>query len=96
MPALDHIAAMWFCFMSIIASNARFASSPPGASGSVNGEDSLSWTRRDTAWAIQGVPFCFLLQKYGVSGAQPPDFWRDALPKTLRRRPPPRLDQEGR
>jgi predicted DsbA family dithiol-disulfide isomerase len=67
-----------------------------GVEEALNGEDSLSWTRRDTAWAIQGVPFFFLLQKYGVSGAQPPDFWRDALPKTLRRRPPPRLDQEGR
>jgi predicted DsbA family dithiol-disulfide isomerase len=30
---------------------------------------------------IQGVPFFVLLQKYGVSGAQPPDFWRDALPR---------------
>jgi predicted DsbA family dithiol-disulfide isomerase len=30
---------------------------------------------------IQGVPFFILLQKYGVSGAQPPKFWHDALPK---------------
>jgi predicted DsbA family dithiol-disulfide isomerase len=30
---------------------------------------------------IRGVPFFVLLQKYGVSGAQPPDFWRDALPR---------------
>ena len=30
---------------------------------------------------IQGVPFFILLQKYHVSGAQPPEFWRDALPK---------------
>lgn len=30
---------------------------------------------------IQGVPFFILLQKYGVSGAQPPEFWHDALPK---------------
>jgi predicted DsbA family dithiol-disulfide isomerase len=30
---------------------------------------------------IQGVPFFILLQKYGVSGAQPPEFWREALPK---------------
>jgi len=30
---------------------------------------------------IQGVPFFILLQKYGVSGAQPPEFWRDALPR---------------
>ena len=30
---------------------------------------------------IQGVPFFILLAKYGVSGAQPPEFWREALPK---------------
>lgn len=30
---------------------------------------------------IQGVPFFILAQKYGVSGAQPPELWRDALPK---------------
>ena len=30
---------------------------------------------------IQGVPFFVLLQKYGVSGAQPTEFWREALPK---------------
>jgi predicted DsbA family dithiol-disulfide isomerase len=30
---------------------------------------------------IQGVPFFILLGKYAVSGAQPPELWRDALPK---------------
>jgi predicted DsbA family dithiol-disulfide isomerase len=30
---------------------------------------------------IQGVPFFVLLGKYGISGAQPPEFWREALPK---------------
>jgi predicted DsbA family dithiol-disulfide isomerase len=30
---------------------------------------------------IQGVPFFILMEKYGVSGAQPPEFWREALPK---------------
>ena len=30
---------------------------------------------------IQGVPFFVLLGKYGVSGAQPPEYWREALPK---------------
>jgi predicted DsbA family dithiol-disulfide isomerase len=30
---------------------------------------------------IQGVPFFILLGKYGVSGAQPPEFWHEALPK---------------
>jgi predicted DsbA family dithiol-disulfide isomerase len=30
---------------------------------------------------IEGVPFFILAGKYGVSGAQPPEFWREALPK---------------
>lgn len=30
---------------------------------------------------IQGVPHFILLGKYAVSGAQPPEFWREALPK---------------
>jgi predicted DsbA family dithiol-disulfide isomerase len=30
---------------------------------------------------IKGVPFFILAQKYGVSGAQPPEFWREALPR---------------
>ena len=30
---------------------------------------------------IQGVPFFIVMGKYGVSGAQPPELWRDALPK---------------
>jgi predicted DsbA family dithiol-disulfide isomerase len=30
---------------------------------------------------IQGVPHFILLQKYQVSGAQPPEFWREALPQ---------------
>jgi predicted DsbA family dithiol-disulfide isomerase len=30
---------------------------------------------------IQGVPFFILSQKYQVSGAQPPEFWRRALPQ---------------
>ena len=30
---------------------------------------------------IQGVPFFILLAKYGISGAQPPQFWRETLPK---------------
>jgi predicted DsbA family dithiol-disulfide isomerase len=30
---------------------------------------------------IEGVPFFIVLGKYGVSGAQPPEFWREALPK---------------
>ena len=30
---------------------------------------------------IQGVPFFIVLGKYGISGAQPPELWREALPK---------------
>jgi predicted DsbA family dithiol-disulfide isomerase len=30
---------------------------------------------------IQGVPFFILLGKYAVEGAQPSQFWREALPK---------------
>jgi predicted DsbA family dithiol-disulfide isomerase len=33
------------------------------------------------AMGIQGVPFFILVAKYAVSGAQPPEFWRDVLPK---------------
>jgi predicted DsbA family dithiol-disulfide isomerase len=33
------------------------------------------------AMGIQGVPFFILLGKYAVEGAQPPEFWREALPK---------------
>jgi predicted DsbA family dithiol-disulfide isomerase len=32
---------------------------------------------------IQGVPFFILAAKYGVSGAQPPEFWREALPRIV-------------
>ncbi|MGE0766520.1 MAG: DsbA family protein [Hyphomicrobiaceae bacterium] len=30
---------------------------------------------------IRGVPFFILIDKYAVSGAQPPEVWRDALPQ---------------
>ena len=30
---------------------------------------------------IQGVPFFILVNKYAISGAQPPELWRNALPK---------------
>ena len=33
------------------------------------------------AMGIQGVPFFILMAKYAISGAQPPEFWRDTLPK---------------
>jgi predicted DsbA family dithiol-disulfide isomerase len=37
------------------------------------------------AMGIQGVPFFILHGTYQVSGAQPPDFWRDALPRVAAR-----------
>ena len=37
--------------------------------------------QRGYAMGIQGVPFFILLAKYGISGAQPPEFWRDTLPR---------------
>lgn len=30
---------------------------------------------------IRGVPYFVLIDKYAISGAQPPEMWRDALPK---------------
>ena len=32
---------------------------------------------------IRGVPFFILVDKYAVSGAQPPELWRDALPRIV-------------
>jgi predicted DsbA family dithiol-disulfide isomerase len=37
--------------------------------------------RQGYAMGIQGVPFFIVLGKYAVEGAQPPAFWREALPK---------------
>ena len=39
---------------------------------------------------IQGVPFFVLLGKYGISGAQPPEFWRETLPKIAAEAKPPK------
>jgi len=44
---------------------------------------------------IQGVPFFIVAQKYGVSGAQPPEFWRDALPRIAAEAPQPQVDAQG-
>jgi predicted DsbA family dithiol-disulfide isomerase len=38
---------------------------------------------------IRGVPFFLLIDKYGVSGAQPPEVWQDALPKIAAEASPP-------
>ncbi len=56
-----------------------------GVERAVNGVDSLEAVTRleqqGYAMGIQGVPFFILLEKYAISGAQPPEFWREALPK---------------
>ncbi len=56
-----------------------------GAAEALGGDDSLQAVveleEQGRRMGIQGVPFFVLLGKYGISGAQPPEFWRDALPK---------------
>jgi predicted DsbA family dithiol-disulfide isomerase len=56
-----------------------------GVKEALTGDDSLSAVthleQQGYRMGIQGVPFFILLQKYGISGAQPPEFWRDALPR---------------
>jgi predicted DsbA family dithiol-disulfide isomerase len=58
-----------------------------GVEQALTGENSLkavtNLEQEGYSLGIQGVPFFFLLHKYGVSGAQPPEFWRDALPKIV-------------
>lgn len=56
-----------------------------GVAQALAGQESLEavvkLADRGRAMGIQGVPFFILLGKYGVSGAQPPEFWREALPR---------------
>ena len=56
-----------------------------GVQSALTGSDSLEAVthleQQGYRMGIQGVPFFILSQKYRVSGAQPPEFWRDALPK---------------
>jgi predicted DsbA family dithiol-disulfide isomerase len=56
-----------------------------GVQQALTGEGSLNAVTKleqeGYSMGIKGVPFFLLLNKYGVSGAQPPEFWRDALPK---------------
>ena len=56
-----------------------------GVDAALSGEESLGAVTRleqqGYAMGIQGVPFFILMAKYAISGAQPPEFWRDALPK---------------
>jgi predicted DsbA family dithiol-disulfide isomerase len=56
-----------------------------GVQRALTGSESLEQVTRleqqGYSLGIQGVPFFILLAKYGISGAQPPEFWREALPK---------------
>ena len=54
-----------------------------GVRAALTGADSLDAVthleQEGYRMGIQGVPFFILLRKYQVSGAQPPEFWRDTL-----------------
>jgi predicted DsbA family dithiol-disulfide isomerase len=56
-----------------------------GVHRALTASDSLeavtSLEQQGYSMGIQGVPFFILMAKYGISGAQPPEFWREALPK---------------
>jgi len=56
-----------------------------GVKAALTGAESLKAVgeleQQGYAMGIQGVPFFILLAKYGISGAQPPQFWRETLPK---------------
>jgi predicted DsbA family dithiol-disulfide isomerase len=56
-----------------------------GVEQALSGADSLEAVvdleEQGRRLGIQGVPFFVLLGKYGISGAQPPEFWRETLPK---------------
>src|SRR5262245_25193812 len=58
-----------------------------GVKQALTGEESLkavtNLEQEGYALGIKGVPFFLLLNKYGVSGAQPLEFWRDALPTVV-------------
>lgn len=58
---------------------------PTGVAQALSSQESLDTVveleDRGRGMGIQGVPFFIVLGKYGVSGAQPPEFWREALPK---------------
>ena len=58
-----------------------------GVDRALSGPDSLEAVtkleQQGYGMGIQGVPFFILLAKYGISGAQPPEFWREALPKIV-------------
>lgn len=58
---------------------------PTGVAQALSSQESLDTVieleDRGRGMGIEGVPFFIVLGKYGVSGAQPPEFWREALPK---------------
>lgn len=58
---------------------------PAGATEALGSPESLkeviALEEQGRRMGIEGVPFFILAGKYGVSGAQPPEFWREALPK---------------
>jgi predicted DsbA family dithiol-disulfide isomerase len=58
---------------------------PTGVAQALSSQESLDTVieleERGRGMGIEGVPFFIVLGKYGVSGAQPPEFWREALPK---------------
>lgn len=58
---------------------------PAGVSQALGGREGLDavaeMEEQGRRMGIQGVPFFVLLERYGVSGAQPPEFWREALPR---------------
>jgi predicted DsbA family dithiol-disulfide isomerase len=58
---------------------------PAGATEALGSPESLKEVigleEQGRRMGIEGVPFFILAGKYGVSGAQPPEFWREALPK---------------
>lgn len=58
---------------------------PKGAARALADEESLEAVLdledAGIRMGIRGVPFFVLMNKYAISGAQPPELWRDALPR---------------
>jgi predicted DsbA family dithiol-disulfide isomerase len=69
--------------LSSLAGEAGLATD--GVEAALTGADSLEAVteleQQGYAMGITGVPFFILLARYGISGAQPPQFWRETLPK---------------
>lgn len=58
------------------AGDARFALEDAGSLAAV-----LDLEAEGLSLGIRGVPFFLLIERYAVSGAQPPEVWQDALPR---------------